>query len=69
MKYPDKWPYLKLLQNPGRSLIGTACVEPYTVGSRKVVPEIRTYIAVDGGMSDNPRPITYQSQYRVALAK
>ena len=58
----------KLISEPGRSLIGTACITAYTVGSRKVVPEIRTYIAVDGGMSDNPRPITYQSQYRVALA-
>ena len=58
----------KIIAEPGRSLIGTACVTAYTVGSRKVVPEIRTYIAVDGGMSDNPRPITYQSEYRVALA-
>ncbi len=39
----------------------------YTVGSRKEIPELRTYIAVDGGMSDNPRPITYQSAYRVVL--
>lgn len=58
----------KLIAEPGRSLVGTACVTAYTVGSRKVIPEIRTYIAVDGGMSDNPRPITYQSQYRVLLA-
>jgi diaminopimelate decarboxylase len=58
----------KLLCEPGRSLIGSACVTAYTVGSQKVVPEIRTYIAVDGGMSDNPRPITYQSQYRAAIA-
>jgi diaminopimelate decarboxylase len=33
-----------------------------------VVPEIRTYVAIDGGMSDNPRPITYQSVYRVVVA-
>ncbi len=58
----------KLIAEPGRSLIGSACVTAYTVGSRKKIPELRTYIAVDGGMSDNPRPITYQSLYRVALA-
>jgi diaminopimelate decarboxylase len=49
-------------------LIGSACVTAYTVGSRKEIPEMRTYIAVDGGMSDNPRPITYQSLYRAIVA-
>jgi diaminopimelate decarboxylase len=58
----------KLLSEPGRSLIGPACVTAYTVGSQKVVPDIRTYISVDGGMSDNPRPITYQSLYRAMIA-
>lgn len=58
----------KLLCEPGRSLVGPACVTAYRVGSRKQVPEIRTYVAVDGGMSDNPRPITYQSQYRAVVA-
>jgi len=61
-------PLPKLITEPGRSLIGNACVTAYTVGSRKVVPGIRTYIAVDGGMSDNPRPITYQSLYRAVIA-
>ncbi len=61
-------PLPKLISEPGRSLIGSACVTAYTVGSRKVVPEIRTYVAVDGGMSDNPRPITYQSLYRAVVA-
>jgi diaminopimelate decarboxylase len=56
-------PLPKLLCEPGRSLIATACVTAYTIGSSKVVPDIRTYVAVDGGMSDNPRPITYQSIY------
>ncbi|MEC4983170.1 MAG: diaminopimelate decarboxylase [Oscillatoria sp. PMC 1068.18] len=64
----ENLPLPKLICEPGRSLIGTACVTAYTVGSRKQVPEIRTYIAVDGGMSDNPRPITYQSVYRAAIA-
>jgi len=58
----------KLLCEPGRSLIGTACVTAYTIGSTKAVPEIRTYVAIDGGMSDNPRPITYQSLYRAVVA-
>ncbi|NEQ64752.1 MAG: diaminopimelate decarboxylase [Symploca sp. SIO2D2] len=61
-------PLPKLLCEPGRSLIGSTCVTAYTLGSRKVVPQIRTYVAVDGGMSDNPRPITYQSLYRVVVA-
>lgn len=58
----------KLLCEPGRSLIGSACVTAYTIGSSKTIPGIRTYIAVDGGMSDNPRPITYQSVYRAVIA-
>jgi diaminopimelate decarboxylase len=61
-------PLPKLLCEPGRSLVGTACVTAYTVGSTKVIPGVRTYLAVDGGMSDNPRPITYQSLYQVLAA-
>ncbi|MCX7595762.1 MAG: diaminopimelate decarboxylase [Fischerella sp.] len=64
----ENLPLPKLLCEPGRSLIATACVTAYTVGSSKVVPDIRTYLAVDGGMSDNPRPITYQSVYRTIVA-
>ena len=58
----------RLLCEPGRSLVATAGVTLYTVGSRKEIPGIRTYLSVDGGMSDNPRPITYQSQYTALLA-
>lgn len=61
-------PLPKLLCEPGRSLIGPACVTAYTIGSQKVIPQMRTYVAVDGGMSDNPRPITYQSVYRAVVA-
>jgi diaminopimelate decarboxylase len=64
----ENLPLPKLLAEPGRSLIATACVTAYTIGSSKVVPEVRTYVAVDGGMSDNPRPITYQSVYRAVVA-
>ncbi|MEM9137971.1 MAG: diaminopimelate decarboxylase, partial [Cyanobacteria bacterium P01_F01_bin.42] len=60
--------YPKLICEPGRSLIASACVTAYTVGARKEVPDIRTYLSVDGGMSDNPRPITYQSDYSLVLA-
>jgi diaminopimelate decarboxylase len=58
----------RLLCEPGRSLVATAGVTLYTVGSCKPIPGIRTYLSVDGGMSDNPRPITYQSQYTAVLA-
>lgn len=61
-------PLPKIIAEPGRSLIGSACVTAYSVGSQKVVPGIRTYVTVDGGMSDNPRPITYQSIYRAVVA-
>ena len=64
----ENLPLPKLLCEPGRSLIATACVTAYTVGSSKIIPEIRTYVAIDGGMSDNPRPITYQSVYRAVVA-
>ncbi len=49
-------------------MIGSSCVTAYTVGGTKTVPGIRTYVSIDGGMSDNPRPITYQSTYRVMVA-
>ena len=58
----------RLLCEPGRSLVATAGVTLYEVGSRKPIPGLRTYLSVDGGMSDNPRPITYQSQYTALLA-
>ena len=58
----------RLLCEPGRSLVATAGVTLYSVGSRKEIPGIRTYLSVDGGMSDNPRPITYQSLYTAVLA-
>jgi diaminopimelate decarboxylase len=61
-------PLPKLIAEPGRSLIGSSCLTAYTVGGQKTIPNIRTYVTVDGGMSDNPRPITYQSVYRAAVA-
>ena len=58
----------RLMCEPGRSLVATAGVTLYSVGSRKTIPGVRTYVAIDGGMSDNPRPITYQSLYTCCLA-
>ncbi len=53
---------------PGRSLVGDAGTTLYKIGSRKEVPNIRQYIAVDGGMSDNIRPALYQAKYEAVLA-
>jgi diaminopimelate decarboxylase len=64
----ENLPLPKLLCEPGRSLVATAGVTAYTIGSSKVIPGTRKYISVDGGMSDNPRPITYQSVYRTVVA-
>lgn len=58
-----KIPEPKLIIEPGRSIVGNAGVTLYTVGVIKDIPGIRKYIAVDGGMGDNPRPILYQAKY------
>ena len=54
---------------PGRSIVAQAAVALYTVGTVKHLPQIRTYVAVDGGMSDNPRPVLYGSGYEVFLPR
>ncbi|RIK09388.1 MAG: diaminopimelate decarboxylase [Acidobacteria bacterium] len=53
---------------PGRSITGNAAVTLYEVGTIKEVPGIRTYVAVDGGMSDNLRPMLYGAQYEALTA-
>lgn len=53
---------------PGRSLVGDAGTTLYTIGSRKEVPDIRKYIAVDGGMSDNIRTALYDAKYDAVIA-
>jgi diaminopimelate decarboxylase len=58
----------KITVEPGRSITGTAGTTLYTVGSIKKIPGVRTYVAVDGGMGDNPRPALYQAQYEAILA-
>lgn len=61
-----KLPYL--LIEPGRSIVGEAGITLYTVGSIKDIPGIRKYVAVDGGMFENPRYSLYQSKYTVLKA-
>jgi diaminopimelate decarboxylase len=59
----------RLLVEPGRAIVASAAVTLYTVGTIKDIPGIRTYVAVDGGMSDNPRPVLYGSGYETFLPR
>ena len=59
-------PYL--LIEPGRSIVGEAGVTLYTVGAIKDIPGVKKYVAIDGGMFDNPRYALYESKYTVMLA-
>jgi diaminopimelate decarboxylase len=59
---------VRVLVEPGRSLVGNAGVTAYRVGTVKEIPNIRTYVAVDGGMSDNMRPMLYGSRYEALIA-
>ncbi len=61
-----KLPYLLL--EPGRSIVGEAGITLYTVGAIKDIPGVKKYVAVDGGMFDNPRYALYQSKYTPILA-
>src|SRR4051794_16890529 len=57
-----------VLCEPGRSLVGNAGVTIYRVGTVKQIPNVRTYVAVDGGMSDNLRPMLYDARYEAEIA-
>jgi diaminopimelate decarboxylase len=61
-------PHPKLLQEPGRSIVGEAGTTLYTIGSLKDVPGVRRYVSVDGGLSDNPRPALYEAKYEAIVA-
>jgi diaminopimelate decarboxylase len=61
-------PVPRILIEPGRSLVGNAGITAYTVGTVKEIPGVRTYIAVDGGMSDNLRPMLYGARYEALIA-
>lgn len=59
----------RVTAEPGRAIAAGAAVTVYTVGTVKELPGIRTYVSVDGGMSDNPRPVLYGSGYETVLAR
>ncbi len=59
---------VKVLCEPGRALVGNAGVTVYTVGTVKRIPDVRTYVDVDGGMSDNLRPMLYGARYEAEIA-
>ena len=61
-----KLPYI--LMEPGRSIVASAGITLYTIGNVKEIPNIRTYVSVDGGMADNPRYIMYQAEYTFTIA-
>jgi diaminopimelate decarboxylase len=60
---------VRVTAEPGRSIVATAGLTCYRVGTIKTLPGIRTYVAVDGGMSDNPRPVLYGSGYEAFLPR
>jgi diaminopimelate decarboxylase len=59
---------VRIMIEPGRSLVANAGVTIYRVGTVKEIPGVRTYLAVDGGMSDNLRPMLYGSKYEALIA-
>lgn len=59
---------VRILIEPGRALVANAGVTIYRVGTVKEIPGVRTYVAVDGGMSDNLRPMLYGSRYEAVIA-
>lgn len=62
LKMPD------VLMEPGRSIVGPAGITLYKVGAVKEIPNVRTYVTVDGGMADNPRYILYDAEYDFIIA-
>lgn len=62
-------PSARIMVEPGRSLIAPCAMTVYEVGTIKEIPGIRTYVSVDGGMSDNPRPVLYDSGYEAFLVR
>ncbi len=65
-KYGVKLPFI--IMEPGRSIVAPAGITLYTVGGRKEIKDVRTYVSVDGGMGDNPRYIMYESEYTAVIA-
>lgn len=61
-------PLPELWIEPGRSIVGEAGTTLYKIGSIKEIPDVRKYVAVDGGMTDNLRPALYEARYEAAIA-
>lgn len=59
----------RVTAEPGRAIVAGAGITLYTVGTIKDIPGLRTYVSVDGGMSDNPRPVLYGSGYETFLPR
>ncbi len=59
----------RITGEPGRAVVAGAAVTLYRVGTIKEIPGVRTYVSVDGGMSDNPRPVLYGSGYETFLPR
>jgi len=59
----------RITAEPGRAIVASAALTLYTAGTVKELPDIRTYVSVDGGMSDNPRPVLYGSGYEAFLPR
>ena len=59
----------KVTAEPGRAIAATAGLTLYRVGTIKEIPDVRTYVSIDGGMSDNPRPVLYGSGYEAFLPR
>ena len=57
-----------IIIEPGRWIIGEAGITLYTIGAIKEVPGIRTYVSIDGGLPDNPRPALYEAKYEAVIA-
>lgn len=58
----------RVLIEPGRWVVGEAGITLYTIGTIKEIPGIRTYVSIDGGMTDNPRPSLYEAKYEGVVA-
>lgn len=63
----NDFPLPFILMEPGRSIVGAAGITLYRAGSVKEIPGIRTYVAIDGGMTDNPRYALYKSEYEAVV--
>ncbi|NEW06142.1 diaminopimelate decarboxylase [Paenibacillus sp. SYP-B3998] len=64
----NDYPLPEIWTEPGRSIVGDAGTTLYSIGTTKEIPGVRKYVAVDGGMTDNPRPALYESEYEAMLA-